>query len=165
MSQSLSPYSSKLRGFQTLSNGTLSGCSVIECIHFLAYERVGHGIDGEFPERRRHELPDVLRLFPSLRELHIEVKRKQGVMPMGQGYMGQLDRIIGDNMWHHLESVYPNNIWCTEDQLFEFLRNHASTLQSFGLGDVYLLDGDWRSFFGRLSILMPQGLISLRWLD
>ena len=59
-----------LDDLKLVGSSALGDCLSIECIHLTVFERVSFGRFDKFPERRTgNELSDVLRFFPSLREL------------------------------------------------------------------------------------------------
>ena len=81
-----------------------------------------------------------LQSFPNLVELSVRF----------QGWESSIPNIIGGLSWPHLQVLRLDDLWASEDEIFDLFKRHQRTLQRFSLGDTTIVKGSWRSLFTRI---------------
>lgn len=73
-----------------------------------------------------------------------------------QGMDPSIINVIGQLFWHCLQILHMNDIWASEDEIFECYRKHSGTLTCFGMHNASLTQGSWRGLFTRMRSLKAQ---------
>jgi hypothetical protein len=91
-----------------------------------------------------------LQAFPNLEDLSI----------MFTGWDQSILSIVGGLFWPNLKKIRLDELWASEDDIFNFYKSHQYAIEQFNLGNMTLIQGSWRSLFTRIRGLNTRGQIA-----
>jgi len=94
-------------------------------------------------------IQNFLQAFPDLVYLSISF---QG-WDYYEGWGHEYPELFKDTFWPELKTLYINDLWISEEELYGIIKNHHKDLRSFTIGNAALTSGSWQSFFTRMRQL------------
>jgi hypothetical protein len=88
-------------------------------------------------------IQNLLRSFPNLVEISLTFT----------GWSQYIPNVLGDVFWPHLKRILLVGLWASEDGFFNVFKSHCQTLEIFGLCNVTIVHGSWRSLFTQIRSL------------
>lgn len=90
-----------------------------------------------------------LAAFPNLVDLSITFK----------GWRQAVPDIVGQLFWPQLRRLRLDELWASEDEIYNVFDHHQQSLRCFSLGNTTITQGSWQSLFSRMRSLKFAGQI------
>ena len=117
-------------------------------------------------------IPSTLSQFHSIQVLHIEslsmeqnddmARRFLLAFPLSfQARESSIVEIIGDIRWERLRVLHLEDVWASEQEIFNIFKNHHEILTHFTVNCASLKRGSWNALLLRLGTLKSSATIVL----